>query len=137
MRPLIAARTQCFHNLYFTEAGGRRKARENIGDFAGSQSDSKQKKHFVMNPPSLFGKQLHRPGKHRLGCLRVETNWSSGLGVVHKGTERGRGEGRRGKSAHHYANEAVITLVYHVIAYGPDSVFTMVRKMQKAGTFSS
>jgi hypothetical protein len=36
-------------NLYLTEAGGRRKAGENIGDFAGFQSDSKQKKHFVAN----------------------------------------------------------------------------------------
>lgn len=27
--------SQCFHILYFTEAGERRKARENIGDFAG------------------------------------------------------------------------------------------------------
>jgi len=27
--------SQCFHTLYFTEAGGRRKARENIDDSAG------------------------------------------------------------------------------------------------------
>jgi hypothetical protein len=32
----------CFHIIYFTEAGKRRKARETIGDFAGFRSDSKQ-----------------------------------------------------------------------------------------------
>jgi hypothetical protein len=41
--------SQCFHILYFTEASGRKKARENIDDFAGFRSDSKQNKHFVQN----------------------------------------------------------------------------------------
>jgi len=41
--------SQCFHILYFTEADGRRNTRENIGDFAGFQSDSKQKILFVKN----------------------------------------------------------------------------------------
>jgi len=44
--------SRCFHTLYFTEAGRRRKARENIGDFAGFLSDSKQNKHFVKNSVS-------------------------------------------------------------------------------------
>jgi hypothetical protein len=46
--------SQCFHTLYFTEAGGRRKARENIGDFVGFSLDSKRNKHFVKNPLHLI-----------------------------------------------------------------------------------
>jgi hypothetical protein len=45
--------SQRFHTLYFTEAGERRKTRENIGDFVGFRSDSKHKKHFV-TPPRAF-----------------------------------------------------------------------------------
>src|SRR5688572_22000906 len=47
--------SQCFHILYITEAGGRSKARENIGDFAGFLPDSIQKELFVKNyPPALI-----------------------------------------------------------------------------------
>jgi len=53
--------SQCFHILYFMEAGVRRKARENIGDFAGFRLDSMQNTHFVMNQSPLFGEQPHRP----------------------------------------------------------------------------
>jgi hypothetical protein len=38
--------SQCFHTLYFAKAGGRRKARENIGDFAGFIARSWSKETF-------------------------------------------------------------------------------------------
>jgi hypothetical protein len=50
--------TQCFHTLYFAEAGGRRKARENIGDFAGfiARSWSKEtiRKESDARPPTAI-----------------------------------------------------------------------------------
>ena len=46
--------SQCFHTLYITEASGRRKARENVGDFAGLLPDSSQNALFVKNSSKFF-----------------------------------------------------------------------------------